>query len=149
MKTKLPSAGLAFDENQEVRMLHLQPLISPARSDSCVIVEEEKVCGAGVERNEMVISIDYLCAYDPVLSPCIPKSTQIIEFSNFMLREREPATQNCLHDEPSSHGGGAVMVVVGGGGAVSRNPSEERPVSFPASSRVCEPALTIQGLSRG
>lgn len=112
-------------------MLHLQPLISPARSDSCVIVEEEKVCGAGGGGGgEMVISIDYLCAYDPVLSPCIPKSTQIIEFSNFMLREREPATQNCLHDEPSSHGGGAAA-------AVSRNSSEERP------------ALTIQGLSRG
>lgn len=36
----------------------------------------------------MVISIDYLCAYDPLVSPCILKSTQIIEFSNFMLREK-------------------------------------------------------------
>lgn len=43
MKTKLPSMWLAFDENQEVQRLHLQPLISPVRSDSRVIVEEKKV----------------------------------------------------------------------------------------------------------
>lgn len=73
MKTKLASARLAFDENRGVRTLHLQPLISPARSVSHVIVEEKKMC---VGRNEMVISIDYLCAYDPMLSLCILKSTQ-------------------------------------------------------------------------
>lgn len=39
-------------------------------------------------RNEMVISIDYLCAYDPVVFPCILKSTQIIGFTNFMFREK-------------------------------------------------------------
>lgn len=43
MKTKLESVWLAFDENQGVRTLHLQPLISPMRSDSHVIVEEKKV----------------------------------------------------------------------------------------------------------
>lgn len=53
----------------------------------------------------MVISIDYLCAYDPALSPCILKSTQIIGFSNFMLRERQPAVQNCLYDETYRHRG--------------------------------------------
>lgn len=84
MKTKLPSVWLAFDENWGVRTLHLQPLISPVRSDSRVIVGEKK----GGERNEMVMSIDYLCAYDPLVSSCILKSTQIIEFSNFMLREK-------------------------------------------------------------
>ena len=35
----------------------------------------------------MVISIDYLWADDPALSPCILKSTQIIGLTNFMLRE--------------------------------------------------------------
>lgn len=35
----------------------------------------------------MVISIDYPSAYDPAVSPCILKSTTIIGFTNFMLRE--------------------------------------------------------------
>lgn len=85
MKTKLQSVWLAFDENRGVRTLHLQPLIRGMRSDSHLVLEEKKVGG----RDEMVISIDYLCAYDPVVSPCIPKSTQIIGFTNFMLREKQ------------------------------------------------------------
>lgn len=83
MKTKLPSVWLAFDENQGVRTLHLQPLIKQMRSDSHVILEKKENGG----RNEMVISIDYLCAHDPVVFPCILKSTQIIGFTNFMFRE--------------------------------------------------------------
>lgn len=87
MKTKLPSVLLAFDEYQGVRTLHLQPLISPMRSDSHAILEEK---GAG-GRNEMVISIDYLWVYDPTGSSCIPKSTQIIGFL-ISCSERKPAT---------------------------------------------------------
>lgn len=52
-----------------MRTLHSQPLISPVRSDSCAIVEEKKVCVRVYGGDEMVISIDYLCAYDPVLLP--------------------------------------------------------------------------------
>lgn len=47
MKTKLPSVWLAFDENQGVRTLHLQPLIRQMRSDSHVILEEKKMGGGG------------------------------------------------------------------------------------------------------
>lgn len=43
MKTKLVSMFLAFDENQGVRTFHLQPLISPMRSDLHVIQEEREV----------------------------------------------------------------------------------------------------------
>lgn len=53
MKTKLLNVLLAFEEDQAVRTLNLQPLISPARSDSCVIVEGEKkvvVGGVGAMR---------------------------------------------------------------------------------------------------
>lgn len=81
MKTKLASVGLAFDENQGVRTLHLQPLIKQMRSDSHVILEKKEN-----GRNEMVISIDYLCSYDPVVFSCILKSTQIIGFTNFVFR---------------------------------------------------------------
>lgn len=45
MKTKLPSVWLAFDENQGVRTLHLQPLIKQMRSDTHVILEKKKENG--------------------------------------------------------------------------------------------------------
>lgn len=44
--------------------------------------------GVGVGGGEMVISIDYLCAYDPAVCPCILKSTQITGFNNSVLREK-------------------------------------------------------------
>lgn len=37
----------------------------------------------------MVISIDYRWAYDPAVSPRILKSTQIIGFTNFVLRSSQ------------------------------------------------------------
>lgn len=52
----------------------------------------------------MVISIDYLWVYDPAVSLCIPKSTQIIGSTNFVFRV-SPEALKYLHSEPSTDAG--------------------------------------------
>lgn len=52
----------------------------------------------------MVISIDYRWVYDPAVSLCILKSTQIIGSTNFMFRV-SPAACKYLHSQPSVDAG--------------------------------------------
>lgn len=47
----------------------------------------------------MVISIDYLWVYDPAVSLCILKSSQIIGSTNFTFRV-SPESWKYLHSEP-------------------------------------------------
>lgn len=58
----------------------------------------------------MVISIDYLLAYDPAVSPCIFKSKQIIGFTNFVFRELQPARRKSLHNKPMYQWGSEEIV---------------------------------------
>lgn len=52
----------------------------------------------------MVISIDYLWVYDPAVSLCILKSSQIIGSTNFMFRV-SPAARKYLRSKLSADGG--------------------------------------------
>lgn len=99
MKTKLASLWLAFDE--------------PGSQDLCFATfnqpnEIRFAChcgrGGGGGRDEMVMSIDYLWVYDPAVSLCILKSTQIIGSTNFVFRVAAVA-RKFLRGEARTDGG--------------------------------------------
>lgn len=52
----------------------------------------------------MVMSIDYLWVYDPAVSLCILKSTQIIGSTNFVFRVA-PVARKFLRGEARTDGG--------------------------------------------